>query len=185
MMDNEQRWIRKLKRKRDNNAANQLVEKYYKEIYAFVYKQTLDPELSLDLTQEIFINVLKSIPRFEGKKASFRTWLYKLASNRLVDYYRSRHYKTVQLAEPLEEHTFRDQRDFVVSLEYKEDFEKVTSLINQLDARTQPILRLKLFAEYTFQEIAASEELPLSTVKTRYYRAMRWIRKKMKEEPHE
>jgi RNA polymerase sigma-70 factor (ECF subfamily) len=39
-------------------------------------------------------------------------------------------------------------------------------------------MRLKLFGEYTLKEIAASEAIPLSTVKTRYYAALKWIRKK-------
>ena len=62
---------------------NELVSKYYKEMYAFIYKQTLNTELSLDLTQELFISVLKSIHNYDSKKAAFRTWLYKLASNRI------------------------------------------------------------------------------------------------------
>ena len=89
-------WIKKIKRNASESAANELVSKYYKEMYAFIYKQTLDAELSLDLTQEIFISALQSITNYDSKKASFRTWLYKLASNRLVDYYRSKSYRYAQ-----------------------------------------------------------------------------------------
>lgn len=80
-MENEQQWIKKIKRNGNEIAANQLISKDYKEMYAFVYKQTLDTELSLDLTQELFISVLKSLENYDAKKAGFRTWLYKLASN--------------------------------------------------------------------------------------------------------
>ncbi len=69
-----------------------------------------------------------------------------------------------------------------IFLEYKEDVERVTFLINQLNAKSQQILRLKLFGDYTLQEIASIEMIPLSTVKTRYYAALRWIREEMKEE---
>ena len=48
-MDNEKRWIKKIKKNASDAAANELVSKYYKEIYAYMYKQTLDAELSLDL----------------------------------------------------------------------------------------------------------------------------------------
>ena len=84
-------------------------------------------ELSLDLTQEIFISVLKSIQNYDSKKASFRTWLYKLASNRLVDYYRSKSYKICTIVQSIEDYDFEDDYDMTVSLEYKEDFEKVNS----------------------------------------------------------
>lgn len=178
-MDNEERWVRKIKRNASDTSANELVSKYYKEMYAFVYKQTLDSELSLDLTQEIFISVLKSINNYDSKKSAFRTWLYKLASNRLVDYYRSRSYKDTQRVEPIEDYEFEDKHDMSISLEHKEDFEKVTALVNELDARSQQIVRLKLFGEYTFDEIAAIEMIPESTVKTKYYAALKRIRKGM------
>jgi RNA polymerase sigma factor (sigma-70 family) len=180
-MDNDKRWIKKIKRNASDAAANELVSKYYKEIYAYMYKQTLDAELSLDLTQEIFISALKSISSYDSKKASFRTWLYKLASNRLVDYYRSRSYKYAQQVQSIEDFEFEDDFDMAVSLEYKEDYEKVTSLINGLDARSQQIVRLKLFGDYTLQDIATAEEIPLSTVKTRYYAALKLIKNEMKE----
>ena len=79
-MENEKRWIKRIKGNGSETAANELVSKYYKEMYAFIYKQTLNTELSLDLTQELFISILKSIQNYDSKKASFRTWLYKLAS---------------------------------------------------------------------------------------------------------
>lgn len=150
-----------------------------------MYKQTLDAELSLDLTQEIFISVLKSINRFDDYKSSFRTWLYRIASNRLVDYYRSKQYKYRQFLEPIDGHDFEDEGDVVVSLEQKEDIEKITSIVNKLETRSQQIIRLKLFAEYTLQEISVIVQVPQSTVKTRYYAALKLIKKEMKEHQYE
>lgn len=178
-MDNERSWIRKIKRNSSDVSANKLVSKYYKEMYAFIFKQTLDQELSLDLTQEVFISVLKSIKNYDSKKASFRTWLYKLASDRLVDFYRSKNYKNTLLEESIDDYQFEDEHDMVISLEYKEDFKRVTKLVNDLDAGSQQIIRLKLFGEYTFQEIASVEMMPESTVKTKYYTALKQIRKRM------
>lgn len=180
-MENEQRWIKKIKRNGNEAAANALVSKYYKEMYAFIYKQTIDAELSLDLTQEIFISVLKSIQNYDRKKAAFRTWLYKLASNRLVDYYRSKSYKDTQLVQSIDDYEFEDEYDMTVSLEFKEDFESVIALVNELDANSQQIVRLKLYGDYTFQEIASIETIPLSTVKTKYYAALKRIRKGMEK----
>lgn len=180
-MGNEKQWIKTIQRNGNEHAANALVSKYYNEMYAFVYKQTLDTELSLDLTQELFISVLKSINGFDRKKASFRTWLYKIASNRLVDYYRSKSYRYAQIEQPIEDYEFEDHYDMTVSLEYKEDYEEINRLVNELDARSQQIIRLKLFGEYTLQQISSIETIPLSTVKTRYYAALKLIRKGMEE----
>ncbi|WP_042143787.1 RNA polymerase sigma factor [Paucisalibacillus sp. EB02] len=179
-MDLEKKWIREIKRNASSDAANQLISKYYKEIYGFVYKQTTDTELSLDLTQEIFISVLRSIRHFEGRNATFRTWLYQIASNRVVDFYRSKQYKMRRLSETIEEIKLSDQEDMMLSLEYKEDIEKITSIINTLEASYQKVIRLKLFGDYRFNEIAEMEQIPLSTVKTRYYASLKLIKKEMK-----
>ncbi|MGF7047400.1 RNA polymerase sigma-70 factor (ECF subfamily) [Paenibacillus sp. DS2015] len=174
-MENEQKWIRRIKTKSDRTAANELVLKYYKEIYAFVYKQILNKETAMDLTQEIFTSMLQTISSFDERKASFRTWLYKISTYRIVDYYRSKYYKTTRMMDPIEENDFSDHSDFTIRLEYREDVEKVMEIINTLDVRTQHICRFKLFAENTFSEIAVQLELPESTIKTNYYTAIRKI----------
>ena len=68
----EQKLIKRIKKKQDKEAANTLVSYYYKEIYAYVYRQTGNEELAKDLTQDIFIQILQKIAVFDPKKASFR-----------------------------------------------------------------------------------------------------------------
>lgn len=181
IMDREKRWITQIQKNASESASNELVSKYYKEIYAFSYKQTLDQDLSLDLTQEIFIIALQSIHTYDMKKASFRTWLYRLASNKIVDYYRSKSYRYTQMARQIDDYEIMDEVDMVISLEYKEEVEKVTAIVNQLESSSQQIIRLKLFGEYTFKEIATMESIPLSTVKTKYYSSLKRIRTEMEE----
>ena len=91
-MHSENQLIRKVRKNGDRQAADELVNRYYREIYAFAYRQTTDMELAMDLTQEIFIAVLKGISTFDERKAKFRTWLYTIASNKITDYYRSKYH---------------------------------------------------------------------------------------------
>lgn len=178
-MIKEERWIKKIKKHGSQDAANKLISYYYREIYSFVFKQTIDSELSLDLTQEIFISVLQSMKHFDSNKASFRTWLYKVASNRLVDYFRSKNYHYQKMTESLEEHDYENYEDFTFRLDFKEGVEMVASIVGRMDMKWQQIVRLKLFGEYTLPEIAELLETPLSTVKTRYYAGIRYIQKEM------
>jgi RNA polymerase sigma factor (sigma-70 family) len=180
MMDQERQWIRKIKRKSCRKAANQLISKYYKEIYAYVFKQTMNKELAMDITQEIFLHMLQSIRSFDEKKASFRTWLYKLGTYRIIDYYRSKYYKYHHLAEPIEEYEPSRWDDFTLTLEYKEDVERILHLLVQFDSSIQQIFRLKLFSDYTFSEVADILNLPEATVKTKYYSALKKIKNKMR-----
>lgn len=69
----EKKLIKLVKEKGNKSAAGELVQLYYKDIFTYVFRQTQNEELSKDLTQEIFVSMLKSIYLFNSKKASFRT----------------------------------------------------------------------------------------------------------------
>lgn len=176
-MDSDKRLIKKIKRKSDRVAANELISIHYKEIYSYVYKQTVDKELSMDLTQEIFISMLKSINNYDEKKASFRTWLYKIATYRLVDYYRSKYYKYNTVAVSIDDFDIYDREDMDITVANKEDVERILNIVNKLKVVDQQVFRLKLFADYTFLEISNALEIPESTAKTKYYSILRKIRK--------
>ena len=83
-MQSDNHLIRKIKKKQNKEAAGLLIERYYREIYAYTYRQVACKELAMDLTQEIFILVLKGIRAFDEKKGSFRTWIYRIASNKII-----------------------------------------------------------------------------------------------------
>ena len=176
-MDNDKRLIKKIKKKSDMVAANELISKYYKEIYSYVYKQTVDKELSMDLTQEIFISILKSINSYNEKKASFRTWLYKIATYKLIDYYRSKYYKYNVMAASIDDFDIYDEEDIEITVENKEDVDEIIGIVSRLDIVDQQVFRLKLFSDYTFLEISSVLDIPESTAKTKYYSILKKIRR--------
>ncbi len=171
--------IRRIQRNQDRDAANTLLTRYYKEIFSFVYRQLGNRETAMDITQEIFIAVLRSISSYREDVAAFRTWLYRLASNVLVDYFRSAHYKyekrkidinsiVLSAGITLEDHVIE-----------KEHLSQILDILSDLPFITQQILRLKLFSGASFREIGEAMSLPESTVKTRYYAAISKIRNKV------
>lgn len=112
-MDKDLRLIKKIKKRNSRSAADELIFNYYKEIYIYVYKQTNDKELSMDLTQEIFISMLKTLNTYDKSKASFRTWLYIIFTNKVVDCFKSKSYRY----STIEEKEIEDSGDFTVNLE--------------------------------------------------------------------
>lgn len=180
-MNRDRKLIKKIKNRSDKNAANELISKYYKEIYSYVYKQTVDKELSMDLTQEIFISILKSISRYDETKSSFRTWIYRISTYSLIDYYRSKNYKYKSLISNIDDTIIYDDMDIENIMENKEDVKQIIAIVNSLDISAQQIFRLKLFADYTFLEISNILKIPESTVKTRYYSAIKKIKKDFEE----
>ena len=140
----------------------------------------MDKELSMDLTQEIFISMLKSINNYDEKKASFRTWLYKIATYKLIDYYRSKYYKYNTVAVSIDDFDIYNKEDIEITVANKEDVERILNIVNKLKVVDQQVFRLKLFADYTFLEISNALEIPESTAKTKYYSILRKIRKDLR-----
>ncbi|MGX1193081.1 RNA polymerase sigma factor [Metabacillus sp. SLBN-84] len=178
-MDFEGRWIRKIQQHAHEESANKLIKKYYKEMFAFVYRQFFDEQMAQDLTQEIFIRALQSISHFDGNKASFRTWLYRIASNHCIDYFRSRSYQAGQQTVYVEEIEMEGSDSVVEQLSTKEDIQLVNELLQRFDVKDQQIVRFKLFLELTFHEIAGLLVLSESTVKTKYYAILKKLRKEI------
>ena len=176
-MNDELKLIRKIQKSGDHAAADALVRNYYDEIYRFLRKQFSDGNAALDLTQEVFISVLKSIGRYNPKRgAGFRTWLYKIATDKTVDYFRSRaslQPATLSLdaVQPI------DETDFTQRLEQRDFAKRICAFVNTLAPQTQKIFRLHIFGGYTFGEIAIQTEMPESSVKAKYYRLLNTLRK--------
>ena len=173
--------IRKIKKKQNKEAAGLLIERYYREIYAYTYRQVACKELAMDLTQEIFILVLKGIRAFDEKKGSFRTWIYRIASNKITDYYRSHAYRKSQLEGPYGqeyEHTGVSP-DISSQVLRQETIREVMAVIVRYDEPWIQIFQKHCFEEQTFAEIAEVLKLSEGTVKTRYYKMLAQIRKEV------
>ena len=102
----ERRLIRKIKLFGSSKDADTLVRIYYDEIYYFVVRQINDRDEAYDMTQDIFISMLRSIGSYNEKLASFRTWLYRIAANKVIDFRRRSIRRTVSLDNIYDADTF-------------------------------------------------------------------------------
>lgn len=73
----------------DRGAFDQLVDQYKEIVYSVAYRFARDPDLAMDLAQDVFIRAYRGIKTFKGK-SSFSTWLYRIAVNTCIDYTRRR-----------------------------------------------------------------------------------------------
>lgn len=174
----EKRLIKKTL-KGDRKSANELIKHYYKEIYAFAYRQTSSMETAMDITQEIFISVLNTLHTFDSKKASFRTWLYAVASNKIYDYYRSK--KIIFEPFDVSEFEITDESDFTQVVETQEIAKEAMQILMGQDKELELIVCLKIFSSLTFREIGQAMLMNENTVKTKYYSALSFLRKELEK----
>jgi RNA polymerase sigma-70 factor (ECF subfamily) len=74
------------------DALDVLYMRYAKQLYVFCYNTlySKNPQQSEDLVQDVFLRVIKAAHNFDPQKASFRTWLFRIARNRCIDTNRRR-----------------------------------------------------------------------------------------------
>lgn len=162
-------------------AAETLVERHYKTVYKEIYLKTSDKELAMDLTQETFITILKALPQYDTGKASFRTWITKIAHNKVIDYRRSRHHHESLLTEVLEDYDRDDGLDLEKRVINHITKEQVEVVLKSEDEMTQQIFTMKAQQGYTFTEISNITGTAKSAVKSRYYGLVKKMRKELQE----
>ena len=154
--------------------ADTLVRIYYDEIYYFVVRQINDRDAAYDLTQEIFISMLRSIGSYREKLASFRTWLYRIAENKVIDFRRRSIRWTVSLDNiydadtfvPYDEashssgHAFIDLTDYGDLLSNKQLLADIECYVSRSRTDIQQIFRLHIYGGQTFKEIALALQIP-------------------------
>ena len=140
-MEQEQKWIRAIQRRNSQDAAEQLTQSYYDEIYRFVCRQTGSKEDDMDLTQSIFIAVLRALPGYRVERASFRTWLYRIAANKIIDTRR----KPRPVPFPIEEMELPAAEDFVARVHDQALLETIEGYISGLNPGEQAAVKSRYY----------------------------------------
>ncbi|MBS4208643.1 RNA polymerase sigma factor [Bacillus sp. FJAT-50079] len=148
-----------------HSAMEVLVKRYYKQIYAFVYRRTGDKDTAYDLTQEIFIKMMKSISTYK-ERAQFKTWLYTLAVNHCNDYFRSKAFQVAKLTEEMNDSS-ASPVDVPFIFERKEKRRELITAIKTLPDYQCNTILLRYYHDFTIKEIAGIMKTNDSTVKSR------------------
>lgn len=176
-LEREKKLIREIQRRMSRTAADELIRSYYDEIYRFAYRQVGSKDDAMDLTQSIFIAMLRALPGYREERASFRTWLYRIASNKVIDARRRARPDPV----PIDELELPAAVDFAAQIHDRELLERIEAYVSGLDTREQAVFRLRLYGEKSFPEIAEALGEQEAAVKSRYYRILGRLRKEFGE----
>lgn len=154
-----------------------LYERYLPRIFQYVSYRVGDKAAAEDLTSDIFNKALDNFTKYDSGKAAFSTWIFSIARNTLIDYYRkkSREQKlqkeadsdvTVSSTSPEEEAS------------RSEEIQKLHECLSILYPKERELISLKFSGEMTNREIARITGLSESNVGTILCRAVRKLRDK-------
>jgi len=127
-----------------------LYDTYFQKIYNFIFFRTSHKETSEDLTSLTFIKALEGINDFKLDYGFFSSWLYKIARNNVIDYYRSK--KSIDNIDDHENLKSDTNLESEIDIKYKLD--KVEKYIKDLKPEQKEILIMRLWDQLSYREIS-------------------------------
>ncbi len=157
------------------DAFGQLYEKYIDQIYNYIFFRTSNGKDAEDICSRVFLRALKHIERYEDRGYPFSAWLYRIAHNLVVNWYRdSERSDEISLADqyppPTIEGTIEDR------LEKKDEERQLMAIINSLPEDRKELLILKHVEDLTNYEIGQIMDRTEGAIKALYHRTLESLR---------
>ncbi|WP_100643931.1 RNA polymerase sigma factor [Alteromonas facilis] len=147
-----------------------LISRYEKSLFNYGIRMTGSRDDSLDLMQDIFVSVFRNLASYQGT-GSFKSWLFRIAHYRCIEFYRRRkpHVSLDDTPEP--EADFHSQSP-ECEMQSNQSQAQVLMAMQLLPVNQRAVVELKFFGQFTFEEIADQLGISPNTVKSRLYTAL-------------
>jgi RNA polymerase sigma-70 factor (ECF subfamily) len=169
----------------DAEAFGEIVRRWERRIFALTYGMLGREEDARDATQETFLAAFRNLRGFRGE-AKVSSWLHRIAVNQCIT--RQRRTK-VRGESALDDEEEKQSSRFATPLSFsparvaegRQQTMAVRRAINSLPIELRQVVVMKEFEELTFREIADTLDLPLSTVKSRLYTALKQLQMRLQK----
>ena len=170
-------------REGDGAAFEILYARHRQGLYRFLLGLSGKPELADEVFQETWLSLIRSASQPQGR-ATFRTWLFQIARNRLIDHWR-KHGAHQPLHDSYDEqlHAVGDEtNDPEQLLNLSRDSQRLESALQALPADQREVFLLRAHGDLDLAQIASLTDTPLETVKSRLRYAQQKLRRLLAEE---
>lgn len=173
----------------DHDAFGEIVRRWQRKIFALCFGMLGREDDAGDAAQEAFVAAYRNLKNFRGE-AKVSSWLHRIAVNQCLTIKRRQKSRS---EEYLNDEDGSEDRAFVAAASYSprntaEKAERLTlvrNAVGTLPSELKQVVVMKEFEEMTFQEISETLDVPLSTVKSRLYTALKQLRMKLERTPVE
>lgn len=169
----------------DAAAFGQVFDAWYKPVFGYIMRRTGDYDLSKDIAAETFLKAFLKIGGFQWRGIRLSSWLYRIATNELNQYYRSSKYKPQSLQQLMENpqmekllHENADDEREVMEQELKayDDYNRIRQNLLKLDIKYQEVISLRYFEQKSNAEISEILGKNEGTIKSLLSRGLEKLR---------
>jgi RNA polymerase sigma-70 factor (ECF subfamily) len=157
------RWL-----KGDNAAFGELYDYYIDNLYRFVYFKVKDNKDVEDLVEISFLKVFENKDKFNKRKSSFGTWLYNIARNTVIDFYRTKK----EVEEIPETHTENDGEDIKDKVDGVLNSEILKKALEEVSEDHRELIIFRFIEELSYSEVSKILKKKEGTVRVMQYRAL-------------
>jgi len=155
----------------------ELYDRYVEQIYRYVYRRVSDQNIAEDLVSQTFYDALSHLKSYEYKGYPFSAWLYKIAHNNVLKWYRTNsRTQKVDLEDMVE---LKDDQDVMEEEAMRQEKESVMDLLQKLEYEERELVRLKYFEEVSNIEIGQIMGISANHVGVKLYRALKKLKQLM------
>lgn len=152
-----------------------LYERYHRVLFGFFFKTTLDAQASEDLVHTVFFKILKYREKYRPDEGPFAAWMFRIAHNANIDYFRSR--EPCRDESPVEAANVPGGDDPDEDLLRNERARRVRAALAGLSDAQREVLILSRYQGLKYEEIAGILNCRVGTVKARVFRAVEALRR--------
>jgi RNA polymerase sigma-70 factor (ECF subfamily) len=158
---------------------DELYQKYHQDVFQFLFYMVRNKEQAEDLVQEVYIRVFKSYNRFEGK-SSQKTWLFSIARNVAIDFFRKQKGWKERILEKFDWSTnqVKDQNPIPDEIAIqREEIRHVYQCLEYCTVDQRAVIILRFFHDLSIIETAEALSWTESKVKTTQHRSLKLLKK--------
>ncbi len=170
--------------KKDPKKFAVIYDRYYEQIFRFIYLRVDDKDVAFDITQQTFIKAIEKLKDYEFRGVPFASWLYRVALNEINQLFRhNEKYRTVSI---------ESENVYGIIDELKEEplekyYDAMVNSISQLPEDELQIVEMRFFEKRSFKEIGQIYNITENNAKVRLYRILEKLKRVIvnKQQSHE
>lgn len=153
-----------------------LYDKYYKQIFNYVYQRMDSKETAFDITGQVFLKAMLNLQKYQFKGVPFASWLYRIAHNEVMQLFRTQKDKRAINADISDLRYICEEHEEPFFEEY---IPAIKKLIQELNSDDLQMVELRFFEKRPFKEIAEILDITEVNAKVRMYRIIEKLKKSL------
>ena len=165
-------------KKRDPDIWARLYEEYFPKIYRYIVLRVQNRTEAEDLAEQVFLKALESSPSFKWRGAPVSAWLFRIARNQVIDYWRTDKSKRML---PVDESLISGAIEPEEAAERNSDIQLMIQAVGQLTQAQRDVIELRFAGELSTAEVAKILGKSQGAVKVLQHSALSSLRRKLSD----